>query len=117
MSGRPAETSANLPQVIWLRAQIERGRKHRWLWPLFIILLVLLLIAVALHATMDQSHAADDSELLCIVVGIFFLLVSLVPRPPELRLPRVRPSRAPPISARVVVAVMRPPDLLVPLRI
>jgi hypothetical protein len=103
--------------VIWLRAQIERGRKHRWLWPLFVILLVLMLMAVALHATMDQSHAADDSELLCIVVGIFFLLVSLVPRPPELRLPRVRAGRAPPIAPGVVAATLRPPERLVPLLI
>jgi len=102
--------------VIWLRTQIERGSKHPWLGPLFLVLLLLLLVFVAAHATMDQAHGTDASELVCIVLGILVLLAPLVPRPPRLHLRVVSWVRGPPTFA--VAAPARPAaPTVIPLRL
>ena len=90
--------------MIWLRTQIERGRTHPWLGPLFLVLLLLLLVFVAAHATMDQTHGTDASELVCIVLGILVLLVTLAPRPPQLQVRAHCSVRGPPTRAAAAPA-------------
>ncbi len=93
--------------MIRLRRTIERGMRHRWLGPLFVILFCLLLALVYLHALHDGHSMGTELGELCLGITMMLgavLLVRLRFRVP-LPLVLVRSGRAPPRPARV----RRPP--------
>jgi uncharacterized protein (DUF58 family) len=80
--------------VIRLRELLERGMRHRWLGPAFVLLVALLLALVVLHTTADQ---ATEATVVC-VAFLVILVALLLPPPPEplIRVERARSPRAPP---------------------
>jgi hypothetical protein len=73
---------------------LERGMRHRWFGPAFVLLVALLLALVVLHTAADQ---ATEATVVC--VAFLVILVTLVlPPPPRfvLRGKRTRAPRAPP---------------------
>ncbi len=97
-SGRPPALVA-CAAVIRLRAAIFRGLKHRWLGPLLVILLAVMLVLAVFHSSAApfDHHAAAD--VCCFILVAFFVAVA-VTRPAVL----VRPfmhveSRGPPTLA------------------
>jgi hypothetical protein len=63
--------------MIGLRQTIERGMKHRWLGPLFVILFCVLIALVCLHGIHDAHHGATEAGELCLglIVMFAFLIV------------------------------------------
>ncbi len=57
--------------MIRLRQTIERGMRHRWLGPLFVILFCLLLAMVYLHALHDGQ---SGTELGALCIGITMVI-------------------------------------------
>ena len=110
----PAGASASIPFVIWLRRQIERGRRHPILGPLVIILLVLLLCFAAAHTTSDQAAVGGY---VCVILGFLVFLSLLVPRPRPSALRIAALGRGPPVLYRVAKPAFRPPGLSTPLRL
>lgn len=68
--------------MIRLRALIEAGLRHRWLGPLVVLLLAVLLLGVAFHEGAEK--ALDAGSGLCIAVALA-LLTALFCRPLALR--------------------------------
>jgi hypothetical protein len=83
--------------VIALRAWLERTSKRRWVGPLVIVLLVLLLAFVALHAVHDQALQQEAVE--CVVaffaIAVVFLVVRICAEPVS----PARRTRPPPVIA------------------
>jgi hypothetical protein len=88
-----ADPLASAP-VIRLNAMLERGRRHRWLGPAFVVLLALLLALVVLHTAADQ---ATESGVVCLAI-LMILIAILLPAPPQplIHVRRIRAPRAPP---------------------
>ena len=106
--------------MIGLRQTIERGMRHRWLGPLFVILLCLLLAMLYLHALHDGGHSTG-SELGELCLGIVMMLGAVLLIRLRFRAPLVhvlvRAGRAPPVR-RVVPRLIRPaPPPSPPLRV
>lgn len=104
--------------MIRLRRTIEGGVRHRWLGPLFVILLCLLLAMLFLHAMHDGQCAGTELGELCLAISVLLGAVLLVriracaPRAAAL----VRLGRAPPAFRRVslpvrLAVVASPPPL------
>lgn len=95
--------------MIGLRQTIERGMRHRWLGPLFVILLCLLLAMVYLHALHDGHSTGTELGELCLGLTMMLgavLLIRLRFKAP-LPLVLVRPGRAPPVH-RSLLHLVRP---------
>jgi hypothetical protein len=77
---------------------LERGMRHRWLGPAFVLLVPLLLALVVLHTTADQ---ATEATVVC-VAFLVILLTLVLPPPPRfvIRVQRTRVPRGPP-AARI----------------
>jgi hypothetical protein len=105
--------------VIRLRQIIDRGMRHRWLGPLFVVLLVLLLVMTALHAIHDGDHMASGSGDVCLGIAVMLGAVVLIRLRRQVQLPASLPAlgRAPPPPLLLVlhVAALRPTP--VPLRL
>jgi uncharacterized membrane protein YhaH (DUF805 family) len=69
---------------------LERGRRHRWLGPAFVVLFALLLALVVLHTAADQ---ATETGVVCLAILIILIAIFL-PRPPQIFI-HVRRTRAP----------------------
>ena len=63
--------------MIMLRQTIERGTKHRWLGPLFVIVLCLMLALLFLHGLHDSDHATELGEF-CLGLVIMFSLLMVI---------------------------------------
>ena len=102
--------------VIRLRATIERGLRHRWLGPLLLVTLVLLLGLLVLHSTSDQLEPSS-ALLICAALSMLLALLPIAPRlaPASRRAssPRASPLRA--SSARQ--HALRHPGRFSPLRL
>lgn len=105
--------------MIRLRQTIERGMRHRWLGPLFVILFCLLLAMVYLHALHDGQAGTGLGEL-CIGITMIIGAVLLIRIRFEIPMPLVlvRSGRAPP-ARRLLVQPVSPasPTPSPPLRI
>ena len=95
---------ASILRVIRLRQIIERGMRHRWLGPLFFLLLVLLLVMTALHAVHDGDHIASGAGDVCLGIAIMLGAVIVIRLRHLAQLPAALPAlgRAPP-APRVLV--------------
>jgi hypothetical protein len=84
--------------MIRLRQTIERGMRHRWLGPLFVLLFCLLLALTFLHAMHDGHHMATELGEFCLGLIVMFglLLVIRLGWRVIVRIVRPRPGRAPP---------------------
>jgi uncharacterized membrane protein YhaH (DUF805 family) len=88
---------------------LERGRRHRWLGPVFVVLFALMLALVVLHTTADQ---ATETGVVCLAI-LMILVAVLLPSPPRLvvHVRRIRAARAPPSAGieRNQFLSIRPP--------
>lgn len=86
--------------MIRLRELIERGRRHRVLGPVLIVLLLVVLALMIVH----EGHESTGADLGVLCIGIALLLIAaLLPPPKRLvsaPVPETERGRAPP--ARVV---------------
>lgn len=64
--------------MIGIRKSIERGMRHRWLGPLFVILFCLLLAMVFVHAMHDGHDAATDVAQLCLALTVMFSFLIVI---------------------------------------
>jgi hypothetical protein len=82
-------------RMIRLREVLQRARRHRWLGPLVIVLLVLLVAFVAFHEGSEKLFGSAGE--LCIAVAL--VVVSIVRARPQIvgRPSRAFQSRAPPV--------------------
>src|SRR5262245_42983483 len=98
--------------MIALRRKLQRAAQHPLLGPVVLLLLALLLVFTALHATHDQMHSDD---LIVCVAFVLLALSSLLRKPPSIFRSIVQlESRGPPnpatpaaVSARL--GTPRPP--------
>jgi hypothetical protein len=101
--------------MIRLRQTIERGMRHRWLGPLFVIFFCLLLALLFLHAMHDGHDSGTALGEFCLGLTVMFGLIVLI----RLRWRVVvsllvrRPGRAPP-SARFSAEFVRAAALTIP---
>ena len=63
--------------MIRLRQTIERGTRHRWLGPLFVVVLCLMLALLFLHGLHDSHHATELGEF-CLGLTIMFSLLIVI---------------------------------------
>ena len=88
--------------MIGLRRTIERGMKHRWLGPLFILLFCVLMALMFMHAIHDGQNAGTELGEFCLAVIIMLGIVLLirVRFKAPLAVTPVRVGRAPPLQVR-----------------
>ena len=88
--------------MIGLRRTIERGMRHRWLGPLFILLFCVLMALMFMHAIHDGQNAGTELGEFCLAVimmlGIVLLIRVRFKAP--LAVTPVRVGRAPPLQVR-----------------
>jgi hypothetical protein len=86
--------------MIQLRRRIERGMRHRWLGPLFVLLLVLLLVMTAIHAIHDVDHIATGAGEVCLGIAVGFGVIVLTRSGRQAQAPAVLLAlgRAPPLA-------------------
>ena len=101
--------------MIRLRRTIERGMRHRWLGPVFVILFCLMLGLLLLHAMHDGHDAGTELGEFCLGLTIMFgLMVVIQLRWRVVVSPvLVRPGRAPP-AGRLLLPLVRSAVLTVP---
>jgi hypothetical protein len=101
--------------MIRLRQTIERGTRHRWLGPLFVIVLCLMLALLFLHGVHDADHATELGEFCLGLVIMFSLLIVIrlkwraVVRTARPRLGRAPPPRSFMTPVRLAVLPAPPP--------
>jgi hypothetical protein len=103
--------------MIRLRQTIERGIRHRWLGPLFVILVCLMLALLFMHAMHDGHDAGTEVGEFCLGLTIMFGLVVLIRFRWRVTVPLVlvRLGRAPPVErllrlpGSLAVLVVPPP--------
>lgn len=85
--------------MIRLRQTIERGARHRWLGPLFVLLLCLMLGLLFAHAAHDGHDVGTELGKFCLGLTIMFGLIVLIRLRWRviLQLAVVRAGRAPPV--------------------
>jgi hypothetical protein len=84
--------------MIRLRRAILRALEHRWLGPAIMVLLVVMLVFVMLHTTVDTAHHEVGLACLAIVAVILRILVRPAPQVERTR-HRIEPHRrGPPVS-------------------
>jgi hypothetical protein len=100
--------------MIRLRQTIERGARHRWLGPLFVILLCLMLALLFLHAMHDAHHATEVGEF-CLGLTVMFSLLIVIRLRWRALVPvaHLRSGRAPP-SVRFLSVPVRATVLSAP---
>jgi hypothetical protein len=64
--------------MIRLRQTIERGMRHRWLGPLFVLLFCLLVALTFLHGIHDGDHMATDLGEFCLGLTVMFSLLIVI---------------------------------------
>ena len=64
--------------MIRLRQTIERGMRHRWLGPLFVILFFLMLSLLFLHAMHDAHETGAGVGEFCLGLTIMFSLLVVI---------------------------------------
>lgn len=103
--------------MIRLRSAIERALEHRWLGPLIILALALLLVFVVFHTTMDAAHG-DGLGFTCIAIAaITFLILRLRRTVIRVAVPSGLVNRGPPSGARLVAAPIVSSVVSPPLRL
>jgi len=103
--------------MIRLRQTIERGMRHRWLGPLFVILFCLMLALLFMHAVHDGQDAGTELGRFCVGLTIMFGFIVLIRLRWRVVVPLVdvRPGRAPPVArflalpVRAAVFTVSPP--------
>lgn len=90
-----------------LRETIERGVRHRWLGPLFVVLLCLMLAMLFMHDMHEGHIAATELGEFCLGLTIMFGLMVLIRVRVRLieRVVLRLPARAPPPARRVSLLV------------
>lgn len=88
--------------MIGLRRTIERGMRHRWLGPLFILLFCVLMALMFMHAIHDGQNAGTELGEFCLAVIIMLGIVLLirVRFKAPLAVTPVRVGRAPPLQVQ-----------------
>ena len=101
--------------MIGLRQTIERGMRHRWLGPLFVILFCLMLALLFMHAMHDGHDMGTELGQFCLGVTIMFGLMVAIRLGWRVVVPLVvvRSGRAPPV-ARFLALPVRAVILAVP---
>jgi hypothetical protein len=86
--------------MIRLRQTIERGMRHRWLGPLFVILFCLLLALTFLHGIHDGDHMATDLGEFCLGLTVMFSLMIVIRLSWRVEVPLLQmlSGRAPPLA-------------------
>lgn len=95
--------------MIRLRQTIERGMRHRWLGPLFVILFCLLVALTFLHGIYDGDHMATELGEFCLGLTVMFSFLIVIRLGWRVILP-VAPSRsgrAPPVARILPLPVRR----------
>jgi hypothetical protein len=105
--------------MIWLRETIERGMRHRWLGPLFVLLFGLLLALTFLHGMHDSDHMATDLGEFCLGLIIMFSFLIVIRLGWRVIVPLVQPraGRAPPLTQSVLLVLRVALAAPVPLRL
>jgi hypothetical protein len=105
--------------VIRLRQVIERGMRHRWLGPLFVLLFVLLLVMTALHAIHDGDHMASGAGDVCLGIAVMLGALIVVRLRRQAQVPAWLPAlgRAPPACVAPIPRVSSLRLTPVPLRL
>jgi hypothetical protein len=95
--------------MIRLRQTIERGMRHRWLGPLFVLLFCLLVALTFLHGIHDGDHMATDLGEFCLGLTVMFslLIVIRLRWRVTLRVVQPRSGRAPPTAQILPLPVRR----------
>lgn len=95
--------------MIRLRQSIERGVRHRWLGPLFVVLLCVMLALLVLHTVHDAEHSATSAGEFCLALVVMFSVVIVIRLRWRVlvRLVFPRSGRAPPVR-RVLTLPVRP---------
>jgi hypothetical protein len=102
--------------MIRLRSGIERALGHRWLGPLIILALAVLLVFVVLHTAMDAAH--DDIGLTCVAIAVLTFLILRVRRQViRVGMPTPFESRGPPLRLRLIAVHLVLQALPPPLRL
>lgn len=105
-----AAAATTIRRVIRLREAIDRGLRHRWLGPLVVLLLVLLVLGLAFHEGGETLFEAGGQ--LCVALALIVVAALLVRRPFVRRTCRLQPRRGPPLAlvpvARTVSASFAP---------
>lgn len=101
--------------MIRLRQTIERGMRHRWLGPLFVIVFCLLLALTFLHGIHDGDHMATDLGEFCLGLTVMFSLLIVIRLAWRIAVPLLQPrsGRAPP-PGWVLVRPLRTASLAAP---
>lgn len=107
--------------MIRLRQTIERGMRHRWLGPLFVILFCLLMALMFMHAMHDGQHMGTEVGEFCLGMMVMFSLLVVIRIAWRVTVPVAirRFGRAPPAPRLLLLASARRPALAVspPLRL
>ena len=93
--------------------------RHRWLGPLFFLLLVLLLVMTALHAIHDGDHMASGAGDVCLGIAVMLGAVMVIRLSHPAQLPASLPAlgRAPPAPLLLVPRIAASRSAPVPLRL
>ena len=92
--------------MIRLRQTIERGTRHRWLGPLFVFMLCLMLALLFLHGLHDSHHATELGEF-CLGLTIMFSLLIVI-RLKWRVVVQIGPAASRPGSAGAAAAALAP---------
>jgi hypothetical protein len=86
--------------MIRLRQTIERGMRHRWLGPLFVVLFCLLLALMFLHGIHDGDHMATELGEFCLGLTVMFSLLIVIRLSWRIEVPLLQTlsGRAPPLA-------------------
>lgn len=106
--------------MIRLRQTIEQGMKRRWVGPLFVLLLCVMLALLFLHAVHDGHDVGTALGPFCIGLTIMFGLIVLIRLRWRVILERavVRAGRAPPATPiRTLSPCVAFPGSALPLRV
>jgi hypothetical protein len=93
--------------MIRLRQTIERGMRHRWLGPLFVVIFCLMLALLFMHAVHDGHDMGTELSQFCLGLTIMFGLMVLIRLRWRVVVPLVvvRPGRAPPLARFLALPV------------
>jgi len=105
--------------MIRLRQTIERGMRHRWFGPLFVLLFGLLLALTFLHGFHDSDHMATELGQFCLGLTILFSFLIVFRLGWRSIVPLVQPraGRAPPATRSALLVPRAALAAPVPLRL
>ena len=95
--------------MIRLRQTIERGMRHPWLGPLFVILFCLLMALMFMHAMHDTDHMGTEIGEFCLGLTVMFSLLIVIRLSWRVEVPLVQTlsGRAPPLAQIVPLPARR----------